>query len=214
MSALDEVLRSMMYTLANEPLLGRLFLASLEMTVLAGLVWVAIRAKLIRSARLQSFLWLLVLVKPLVVVTMGAMVPILQFEMPPVADSSTHLATATTAASLSGDAPVRTRSGNASPSTGLAAAPEAALPQFAGPAWSLAEGLMRIWGIGVLIVGAYVMLDRLRLRRLIAKTQPPSSEIAIRYAQLADALQIKRPPHLLVTELLESPALAGTIHSA
>lgn len=216
MSPMDELLRAMLFPLADQPLLGRLLLASLEMTVLAGLVWMAIRARLVRPARLQSFLWLLVLVKPLVVVTIGALVPILQFDIPVSANTVPSRSATTMAAAAPPETPESARPSTAA----IPAAPETKAEKLAPRADSsqivagsvdFSKMALRMWALGALIVGAYVVFDRLCLRQAIAKTQPPTPEIALRYAQLADVLQIKRPPHLLITELLESPALAGTV---
>jgi beta-lactamase regulating signal transducer with metallopeptidase domain/protocatechuate 3,4-dioxygenase beta subunit/5-hydroxyisourate hydrolase-like protein (transthyretin family) len=70
---------------AGHPLLERLFFASLELAALAVLVYAAIRIGRIRSARLASILWLLVLAKPLVSLAIGSPVPLVRMHIPEVA---------------------------------------------------------------------------------------------------------------------------------
>ena len=70
---------------AAHPLLERLFFASVELAVLAVLVFAAIYIGRIRSARLASILWLLVLAKPLVSLAIGSPVPLVRMPVPEVA---------------------------------------------------------------------------------------------------------------------------------
>ena len=219
MSALDGI-RSVMFALAEEPLLGRLFLAAVGMTVLAGIVWLAVRVGLIRSARWQSFLWLIVLVKPFMVVAMGALVPIVQFEVPPPPTAVLLATSVQEPAPAPGSAVADSQSSEFSehtePSAAVASSQPASSAPVASPqplqrSWNIRQMLVQMWAVGALLLGAYALFDRLRLRRLVAKTRPPSPELAAQYAELAEALHIARPPRLRITESLESPALAGTI---
>jgi beta-lactamase regulating signal transducer with metallopeptidase domain/protocatechuate 3,4-dioxygenase beta subunit len=70
---------------AGHPLLERLFFASIELALLAVLVDAAIRVGRIRSARLASVLWLLVLAKPLVSLAIGSPVPLVRMHVPEIA---------------------------------------------------------------------------------------------------------------------------------
>ncbi|MCC6698726.1 MAG: hypothetical protein IT365_24085 [Candidatus Hydrogenedentes bacterium] len=212
MNAMDAV-RSMLLAVADEPLLGRLFLASVEMAVLAALVWLAIRARVIRPARWQSFLWLIVLVKPFMVVALGALVPVFHFD---VAAPPTMAAPAPVP--LPAEASVEMRAVE-SPAVPHSASP-AQIPQsepsvpatpIARQSWNLPTLLVRVWLLGIVLLGAYAAIDRFRLWRLVAHAQPASPELATKYARLAEALHIKRPPRLRITDALESPALAGLL---
>ena len=71
--------------IAGHPLLERLFFASVELAVLAVVVYAAIRVGRIRSARLASILWLLVLAKPLVSLAIGSPIPLVRMHIPEVA---------------------------------------------------------------------------------------------------------------------------------
>src|SRR5580698_900441 len=71
--------------IAAHPLLERLFFASVELAVLSVLVYAAIRVGRIRSARLASVLWLLVLAKPLVSLAIGSPVPLVRMHVPEIA---------------------------------------------------------------------------------------------------------------------------------
>ena len=71
--------------IAGHPLLERLFFASIELAVLAVLVFAAIRVGRLRSARLASILWLLVLAKPLVSLAIGSPIPLVRMRIPAVA---------------------------------------------------------------------------------------------------------------------------------
>ena len=78
-------LGAMLSVVAGHPLLERLFFASIELAVLAVLVYAAIRVGRIRSARLASILWLLVLAKPLVSLAVGSPIPLVRMHIPEVA---------------------------------------------------------------------------------------------------------------------------------
>ena len=79
------VLGAFLTVVAAHPLLERLFFASVELAVLAVLVFAAIYIGRIRSARLASILWLLVLAKPLVSLAIGSPVPLVRMPVPEVA---------------------------------------------------------------------------------------------------------------------------------
>ena len=58
----------------SDLLLPRLLTVSLEVIVLAALVWALTRFFRVKSPRLKAFLWLLVLAKPLVGLAIGRFV--------------------------------------------------------------------------------------------------------------------------------------------
>ena len=76
------VLQRLLAAVAAHPLLERLFFASLELAVLALLVFAAIRIGRIRSPRLAALLWLLVLGKPLVSLAVGSPFHLFRMEVP------------------------------------------------------------------------------------------------------------------------------------
>lgn len=62
-------------------LVDRLFWASIEMVMLASVVWMSLRLFRGLSPRARALLWLLVIVKPLVALSVGAPVPIFRVSM-------------------------------------------------------------------------------------------------------------------------------------
>ncbi len=195
-------------TLSETPLLSRLFFASVEMAVLAGVVWGAVRLFRLRSPRLVSFLWLLVLAKPLVALAVGALLPVFQVapvvleHMPVVIQDDAATPKFTESARSVSREPI------GAPKSSPAPIPENT--GFPWP-WSLAETLTYCWLGGVVLAGAYACADRLKLHRMLARASQAPPEVTSRYAAIADALHLKKRPRLLVTGDLESPALAGVI---
>lgn len=199
---------------SEEPLLGRLFFACVEMPVLAALVWAVIRLGLARSPRMRSLLWLLVLAKPLVVISMGVLFPVVQIEAPGPAVPVTHEVSISMAAQHS------EKPGDTLPSKGGAALTPVPVLVSSEPAhsfhwpWSAARTLVWGWAAGVILFGLYLVLDRLRLHALVARSVPVPNTMSNHYRDLACALHVKRPPALRITESLESPAIVGVLHPA
>jgi beta-lactamase regulating signal transducer with metallopeptidase domain/protocatechuate 3,4-dioxygenase beta subunit len=77
-----DALRGFLTVVSGHPLLERLFFASVEFALLAVLVFAVIRVGRIRSARLASLLWLLVLAKPIVSLAIGSPLPLVRMEVP------------------------------------------------------------------------------------------------------------------------------------
>jgi beta-lactamase regulating signal transducer with metallopeptidase domain/HEAT repeat protein len=211
----------MLSTLLSEPILGRLFFASVEMTVLAGLVWAAIRSGIVRSPRWRSLLWLLVLAKPFVVVTLGALLPVLQVEVAPPVNPASHEAVgreSTGAVSSAHNAEPAdaveedatwVEEGNAGAPTSIDSVP--LQPRLWVWPWGLLRLLLAVWVVGVFVLGAYVAFDRICLWRLIASARLAPNALWGRYCELAGTLRVGKPPRLRVTKALESPALAGVL---
>jgi len=195
--------------LSDAPLVARLFFASVEMALLATLVWTVLRLGPVRSARLTSILWLLVLVKPLAALVVGAPLAIIRLQPPesPVAPAIEFV-------------PEQL---NAIPSFELDSVPppitvdpgpvEAAAPARRSFSWkwSAMETIAGMWIIGAILVGLYAIMDRIRVYRLVARGAQAPSDVAAQYRAIAASLRVKRPPKLRVTDALESPALVGTI---
>ena len=75
-------LRNCLTLFSSHPLLERLFFASVEFALLAAMVFAAIRVSRLRSPRLASLLWLLVLAKPIVSLAIGSPLPVVRMEVP------------------------------------------------------------------------------------------------------------------------------------
>ncbi len=207
------LLHAFLSVLADHALLGRLFFASVEMGVLAGIVWLIIRIRRRASPRLCSILWLLVMAKALVALAIGAPLAIIQIRPPepepvPVAYEP-RFDYEDTVTSFEPEAVL--------PLVAVEPGPmEAAPPAGWSFSWkrSAAETVSGTWIIGAILVGLYAMLNRVRLHRLVSRAMPPPTGIAERYSAAVKHLRVKRPPRLRVTHDLESPALVGTLTPA
>src|SRR6185295_7424088 len=163
-------------------LTGRLLAASLELAVLAAFVGAGARLLRLRSPRVVALLWLLVMVKLL---PAG-----LQMEeerwrsVPPAAEGATIPRT-TKRTWRSSEMP-----GPIFQSTGLR--------------------LVGLWAVGVFSCVLFGVWDRRRLGRILTDARPASPALRAQLGDLADRLDVRRPPALQVTNALESPALAGT----
>lgn len=166
---------------------SRLLGASLDLAVLAVLVWAAVRLLRPRP-RLAALLWVVVLAKPLVGLVAGAPLALdLGLPVPEIWSGTVE--------SLEIEA-VKTPTGVET--TRLSSAPS--VP------W-----LVVAWMLGVVLAAGWAVADRVRLRSLVRAARPAPSALRVRLLELADRLGVRTPPRLLVTDTLESPALAGTL---
>ena len=177
----------MTWTLLSERLVG----VSVDLAVLAVLVWGALRLLRPRSPRLVALLWLLVMVRPLIGLAFG---PVILLDLPAVQlgtkdeyverNEDVHVdAAGSMAVTFSHTRDTRT------------------LPTTAGWLWAA--------GLAVLVVAAAV--DRLRLLRLLSSAEPAPPEFRHRLMATARRLGAHGDlPVLLLTRSLESPALAGS----
>lgn len=200
----------------------RLLLVSLEVILLAGLVWAFIRLFRVRSPRLKAFLWLLVLAKPLFGLVIGTPVPVHQFQAPAVLDEPTSL-DFLLARQLAGDRFALWQDGEGarsagsresavpveeSPSSGFAPAPRPATPALWGrPSWG--QIAFSVWLMGCLLMGGGMLRDQQRLRSLIRDSQAPPPSLQRQYRQLAEQLGLRRRPALRISGGIECPALVG-----
>ncbi len=225
---------------SGSTLLERLFFASIEFVILAAAIWLLIAVTRLRTPRLIALLWALALVKPLVSLAIGGPFQVLQFDRPPASAPVATLAEPADMSERADPGPSGDTSSTAAPeskSPGEAAGrndsdPVGAPVSMAPPAESIEptpfdasseaarieESRLPIvakwWMLGVALFGMWAVLSRIRLWRIISAAKPPSSEMAAVYAAVADQLDLKRPPPLLVTDALESPALAGLLRPA
>ncbi|MBI3466212.1 MAG: hypothetical protein HY000_24625 [Planctomycetes bacterium] len=78
----SQALETFLSVVANQPLLARLFFASLEFAAFALILSLALRLGRWRSPRLASLLWLLVLAKPTLSLLLGSPLPISLLQAP------------------------------------------------------------------------------------------------------------------------------------
>jgi beta-lactamase regulating signal transducer with metallopeptidase domain len=180
-------------------LLERLVLASLELAFLAVVFRSAMCLLRIRSPRMQSLLWLLVLAKPIVTITFGAIFPVATMSALPFTGSPQAVEYEF---AVQGDGPL--------PLTGASSDGEqsrhlrgATLPGAAG-------SLSALWLLGIAIGAALSVVGRVRVRRLLARARIADHDAIRLYERLGTAMKLRHLPPLLVSDELESPALVGT----
>jgi beta-lactamase regulating signal transducer with metallopeptidase domain/protocatechuate 3,4-dioxygenase beta subunit len=237
---LAPVLHRALAAVAAHPLLERLFFASLELAVLALLVFAAIRLGRMRSPRLAALLWLLVLGKPLLSLTVGTPfhlfrmdVPAAVVAAPPPLVPATHAdppAAAMPPASFEAQSPLpdgmdeemagapfapphqdTTPAPATPPVVPVTRAP--APPTRTSPPWSPATWILGIWLTGVACFAGLSLVDRARAWRLVRAARKPEPSLSNRYSALAANMGLKRPAALRITDEMESPALVGSIFS-
>lgn len=180
---------------------GRLAAASLELAVLAAVVGMG--ARFLRSPRVVALLWLLVMVKPLVSLFAGPLVPALTVQLPP-AGVHVEEERAWSIPALAGSARQA-----AAPVTTKRTWRTLGIPiQLVRP---LGLWLAGGWMLGVVSLVLFGIWDRRRLGRILAGSRPASPALRSRLGAAVARLGIRRAPALLVTEALESPALAGAL---
>jgi len=200
-------LQELMWTVvSSNPLLERLVVASIDLVVVTALVAAIVFLARIRSRRVIALLWLVALIKPVVSLTVGTPVPLIPI----------HTRAAATPAAL--EAPVhayRVVTSDTDGATVRAFESRAVIPAVP-PATARHDSAVagtwaaRAWIAGVMLMLGASIVDRLRLRRLIAASRPAGDSVMARYDAVAAGVRGGRP-RLRVTTSLESPALAGTL---
>jgi beta-lactamase regulating signal transducer with metallopeptidase domain len=182
-------------------LTGRLLAASVELAVLAVAVGLGVRLLRIRTPRTVALLWLVVMIKPLVSLLAGPLVP--DLTVPLLSVSPVH----GQGLEVESEPGTFTRISKMPPAAlvKLGTGTPLRLPQ------SVPVMLVLGWIAGAAAFAALGARDRLLLRRLLRAARPAPPDLHARLEAAADRLGIRRPPSLLVTEALESPALAGTV---
>ncbi len=182
-------------------LTGRLLAASLELAVLAVIVGAASRLLRPRSPRVVALLWLLVMVKPLVSLIAGPLVPALTMELlPPDVHVEEEIRSVLPAAARNATepgSPIVTRRTLRSPGLPIS------FPRQAG------FRVVGVWALGAFAVILFGVWDRRRLGRILANARPASPSLRAQLGTAAAGLNVRHLPALRITDALESPALAG-----
>lgn len=169
---------------------------------LALIVFVVIRLKWIHSPRLISFLWLVVLVKAIVSLTVGSPLRVAILKQPSILTSKASLPTEIS--DITSDLGVLQEGSKTAVKT----------------VWSINEGkransfnwpqvLINCWLIGVFIFLLRYLISYTKLHVIKRSAHAPTPEEDSRYRTIGAQLGIKRLPPLLISNKLESPALAG-----
>jgi beta-lactamase regulating signal transducer with metallopeptidase domain len=210
----------------QHPVLSRLLLASIEFAVLALVVNGTLFFGRAKPPRLASILWLLVLAKPIVSLFVGSPLCVLQLKAPMVASSARtveaeaastfrptalgHRPISNMESDFAEDALNRSLDHDASPLQGFRSKP--ADKSSRSVAWYSAfspSALTALWAAGVLFFASRAVVDRCRLGQLLLSGRGPCDQLLSRYAAIAAGLGLKRVPRLVITDEIESPALAG-----
>jgi beta-lactamase regulating signal transducer with metallopeptidase domain/tetratricopeptide (TPR) repeat protein len=222
------VLQEMFGIVGGNTLLERLAIASIEVAVLAGLLWALCRMRVVKSPRLCALLWLVVLAKPLISLIAGSPMPVVAIESP----VKTEVLTAwngggnldeVIAAQLARDMAQLEQLPSArvevpefeAPAAGVAAtvAETVQVPASAGRSeqWSLAAALALLWALGVLAMATVILVDVIKLQLLRRRgTEAPEALREMAHTIGRD-IGLKAMPRLRVIAGLDSPALVGTV---
>jgi len=207
----------------DAPLLGRVLLVSLELLLLSAMVALAVKVKLVRTHRLQSLLWCIVLLNATVGLAMRAPLEVALWEKAapapvPIAASAKNIhrpmmreADFPEAVAVPLPTGAREQITAMTPPAGVS--PSATV--HTAPAWwrgiSISGWIVAAWATGSSLWLAYLLLERWRLHRLLQRTIDPSHALAEHYDTLAKAVPRWWRPRLRVTADLESPAIVGVI---
>ncbi len=177
-----------------------LLAASLDLVLFAALAWVGARLLGRRSPRVAALLWVLVMVRsvaglagmsfPVDPQALGLSLPLVSGGSPELREEEVEV--------LRGGPGLR----YTGTSVGWVSWRHPRQPALA---------LCLAWAAGLAGFSLLALRDRLRLRRLVASAALAPPLLTARRDAVAARLGIQRPPALLVTEELESPALAGTV---
>jgi beta-lactamase regulating signal transducer with metallopeptidase domain len=177
---------------------GRLLAASVELAALATVVGLGVRLLRIRTPRIVALLWLVVMIKPLVSLFAGPLVPDLTVPILSVSPVERN--------ELDVEAPAGVFSRISTQ------APPALAKLGSGVSLRhVPEALFLAWIAGAATFAALAVRDRLRLREILKAARPAPPALCARLEAAASHLGLRRSPALLVTEALDSPALAGTV---
>ncbi|MBX3179702.1 MAG: carboxypeptidase regulatory-like domain-containing protein [Candidatus Hydrogenedentes bacterium] len=204
------------------PLLGRLAFASLELCALVPLLALAIKCGAIRSHRIQSLLWAIVLLNALVAVAFRA-----PFDLA-VLDSASRGASPVAVGSNNLYTPRLLDSRRVGPEAGIPASavrdiktamaapagvapPKAARKAAPWRGYSPAAWLIGFWVAGAGALLAWLLVEQIRLHGLRRRTRAPSRALLAAYEAELEGAARWWTPALRVTEELETPAIAGIV---
>jgi beta-lactamase regulating signal transducer with metallopeptidase domain len=204
---IDGVIRGVFAVASDHPLLERLFVASLELIAVTVLVLAIIRVARLKSNRVVSLLWLIAMIKPILSLAFAAPAPVFNYGSLGVLPAIAQVETAgENTRPLRSTAEVTAATGTSTVTATVGATSMMSLFAMIDPA----RVLFGAWLAGVGMLSLLAVTGRLRIRRLAREATSPSPLIQALYRDAADGMQTKRLPRLLVTDQLESPAIAGT----
>ncbi|MBN1901944.1 hypothetical protein JW926_11535 [Candidatus Sumerlaeota bacterium] len=223
MTILDKITFSI-NTLLGDPLVSRLFFLSVEIILMAALALLIIRVMRIKSMRFVALVWLLVLSKPILGLFMDSPFHLVDFQKPaPVVIHSSSDARSNLddliANQMEKD---QERPSTQSTHTFAPLSTDATSHEIQEPMepkqnsrvffLSLGKVLKTFWFAGVVLFFILTLVDQFRIRRLKKSAFSPSGEVEKLYDALAKEMGISRVPKLMLSSVLESPALVGVFN--
>jgi len=213
------IVQNTIHTVAENPLLARLTFVSFELALLAAAVALLMGLLRIRAPRVRALLWLLVLAKPILGLTIGTPLPLIHFLAPrPVAPVVSGPASVSPV-----ETPVNVKS--AAGQSNLAPAPATepvTLPPPSPPTapspmpvtvprkpLPLGDLLVGLWLLGAIGLAGLTARDQVQIRKIRRSAKEPSEGLVRRFGELAQTLQLKHCPRLRLTDALQSPGLVG-----
>jgi beta-lactamase regulating signal transducer with metallopeptidase domain len=190
---------------SRHPLLERLLVASVELVVVTAVVLAIIHVARVRSNRVVALLWLVALAKPVMSLVAGTPAPVWNAGSLAVVPAAS-LVTESTDMTAHATAITETITGSRS---AVAAAIGSASAPVVWPSAEPADVAATMWLLGVGFMMMLSMADRLRIRKLVASASAPAPEIEAMYREVSGTTGKK--PRLLISDRLESPAIAGTL---
>ena len=201
---IDAMIQRVFTVAAGHPVLERLLVASLELIAVTFVVWAIIRIARVRSNRVISLLWLVVLANTIFGLAFGEPAPVINFGSLNVVTTSTATVTTNTLESSPEGVVIPT----AGETSAKAAGALTTISMFR--TMDTHSAVVALWLTGVCLMGLLSIADRLRIRRLVTTAEAPSPEILSFYEAAGGGPKTERLPRLLITDRLESPAIAGT----
>jgi bla regulator protein blaR1 len=202
---------------AHQPLLARLCVASLELFACSLLLAALLRLWRPSSRRLVALLWLVVLLKPVVSLTIGDPIALFHFETAPraaaVAPPPSPGVGSEGSLAIPHDVVSAAIAASAEPVIASSPTREVAPLSTTRASRPLDPS---VWIVGAWLLGAAALLTRrllveTRLRRMAAAATAAPENFLRRHEALAREAGLRRVPALRITDALESPALFGTL---
>lgn len=199
-AAFDAILAAV----AANALLGRLASASIDLVIVTAIVALVAAFARIRSRRVIALLWLVALAKPVMSLAVGTPAPLLPIAAPP---RSALSVPATQEFEI-----VREHVDDGAAVRSEERVIEAAAASTPGDDRATVAGRIALgaWLVGLAVMLGASLLDRIRLRRIIASSHEAGASVTAQYERLSRLFRPGRKPRVMVAPHLDSPALAGT----
>ena len=218
-------LSTVFQTIMQNEVISRLFFVSLEMALLAVMVFLIIRIGRIRNHRFAAFLWLVVLAKPLLGLAFGTPVSLIEIKDP--VNESAVIMSFSSGEQLDAMVNAKLEADKESLANREAIMPQAStVTSETGSSLSTASSsetgvkgkrvifsisgiLSGAWFAGVLLFLGITLIDQRKVRRMLRQSVPASGLLKELYGNLLSDMNISRAPDLKITDDLDSPALVG-----